>query len=282
MSFTVRTTVAPSQEPVFLADLKDFLRIDIGDTSNDSLLTTLLSSARVWCEQYTRRRFVSQTINYLQDFFPGLSQYGGYPPGLITGSGDHFFYQRLAFHLPYSPVQSVTSVSFTSQNGDVTTLDPATYITDLISNPARITPLFGQTWPPLQFTPNAVSVIYQAGYTQALTVSVSNASPILNGYAASATDVGSPISIAGAGPNGSTLNALIASVSSGVATLNVSATSAASSVAAVLGLPAGIRTAVLVLASIWYENRTYAGTNARYIPSAVEALLFPYRDMSRM
>jgi hypothetical protein len=284
MSFTVRTIAAPSQEPVSLADLRDFLRIDIGDTSNDSLLTGLLSSARTWAEQYTRRRFMRQTIEYLQDFFPGLAQYGGYPAGLITGSaGDQFFYQKLAFHLPYSPVQSVTSVTFTSQSGAVTTLDPATYICDLISNPARITPLFGQTWPPLTFVPNAVAVTYQAGYAQALTVSMTAASAILTGYAATIADVGSPITVPGAGPNGSSLNALVASVASSVATLNTVASNAVNSVAAVLGLPSGIRTAIMALAAVYFENATYVGAEVNPIaPPFVVALLYPFRDMSRV
>jgi hypothetical protein len=219
----------------------------------------------------------------LTDFFPGLSQYGGYPAGLITGSGDQFFYQRLAFHLPYSPVQSVASVTFTSQSGAVTTLDPSTYVTDLISNPARITPLFGQTWPPLIFVPNAVAVIYNAGFAKTASVTMTTASPILTGYAATSADIGSPVSVAGAGPNGSTLNALVLSVTSGVATLNTPATGSVSSVAAVVGLPSGIRTAVCMLAAVWYENRIYAGTSTNPIaPPYVQTLLYPYRDMSRL
>jgi len=60
----------------------------------------------------------------------------------------------------------VTSVKYYDQYGAVNTLDPSTYIVDLVSEPGRILPAYGLTWPTTLLQPiNGVVVRYIAGYS---------------------------------------------------------------------------------------------------------------------
>ena len=59
----------PSVEPVSLSEVKAILRID--STDEDSLLTSLIETARLQCEQYTKRAFITQTWEIYQDGYDG-------------------------------------------------------------------------------------------------------------------------------------------------------------------------------------------------------------------
>ncbi len=164
----------PAVEPVSLAELKEFLRVDTGDTSQDNVIATLGMAARGWAETYTRRRFVQQTWRVLMDFFPGyyarvLGQPGSSAvlsgPALLAGI-------RFAIVLDYPPVQSIVQFQYQNANGVVTMLNPATdYVEDLQSNPARLTPPFGAMWPVARVVLNAVQVDYTVGYANPILVS---------------------------------------------------------------------------------------------------------------
>ena len=71
----------PSIEPVSLTSVKDILKIDSSD--EDSLLTSLIETARYKCEQYVRRAFITQTLelsisaiegNYIELWCPPIIQ----------------------------------------------------------------------------------------------------------------------------------------------------------------------------------------------------------------
>ena len=153
------TLTPPAVEPVLLADLKTFLRIDSGDTTNDTLLTSLNTAARVWAEAYTRRRFITQTLRLLADSFT-------YPVS-------YSFDATQTIKLPCPPVQSITTLQYFDANGNTVILNQGVdYIVDLQSNPARLTPPFGSSWPYARVIPNAVQITYVSGYGDAGTVPV--------------------------------------------------------------------------------------------------------------
>jgi hypothetical protein len=216
MSLTLLTP--PAVEPVSLAELKEFLRVDAGDTSQDGTIAALATEARGWAEAFTWRRFVQQTWRVQLDFFPGYyAKVTGQPgssailsgPALLAGI-------RFAIVLFYPPVQSIVAFQYENANGIVTVLNPATdYLQDLQSNPARLTPPFSQMWPVARVVLNAVQIDYTVGYAIPLLVS-SNNNPrvITSNYLFQASDVGRPISILGAGANGGTLNTVVSMIGS--------------------------------------------------------------------
>jgi len=214
----------PAVEPVSLCELKEYLRVDPDDTSQDGVITALGMGARAWVEGFLNRRCVQQTWRLMMDFFPGyidlkLSGQRVSSP-FVSGSNAVLVGIRYAIVLPFPPVQSIVAFVYQDANGDVTEMDPATdYVTDIQSNPARLTPPFGSMWPVARVVVNAVQIDYQLGYASPLTVSVGGSPPVptqlaASGYTFQPADIGRPISIQGAGVNGGTLNTVIAGISS--------------------------------------------------------------------
>ena len=139
MPLTYEQTMAPTEEPVTLDELKEALHI-IG-SDEDNYLRASLIAARDEIESALHRQFMTATYVLYLDWFPPI------------------------IRLPKSPVQSVESIKYLNAQGTLETLDPAEYQTDLISEPARITESENGQWPTLQSaTFNTVRVEFIAGY----------------------------------------------------------------------------------------------------------------------
>lgn len=141
MSLTLVT--APAPEPLTTDQAKLHLRVD-SDEEN-TLIDTLILSARVWVEQFTHRALMTQTWDYKLDAFP-------------CG----------AFELPLAPVASVTSITYVDTTGTSQTWSSSEYQTSLPSGPeaqrARIQPAYGYTYPLTRDQMDAVTVRFVAGY----------------------------------------------------------------------------------------------------------------------
>lgn len=147
MQWSLVHTAPPLTEPVSLAEMKLHCRIDIAD--EDALLTGLISAARTHLERLTGRSFCTTSWRYSQDRWPCAD--GRYSP-------------RGAILMPRPPLLSVTTVAYTSAAGVYTILPSADYEVDADSEPARIGPAYGKTWPTIRPSLGAVQVEYQAGY----------------------------------------------------------------------------------------------------------------------
>jgi uncharacterized phiE125 gp8 family phage protein len=137
MSLVVTAPAAAA--PLSRAQAKLHLRVD-SDDEND-LVDSLILAATDWAEQYCRRSFMPARYRLGMDRFPN-------------------FYIRL----PRNPVISVDSITYTDEGGTERTLASSEYLTDLESEPARITPTYGNTWPTTQAIIGAVKVNFTAGY----------------------------------------------------------------------------------------------------------------------
>lgn len=172
------TLTGPAAEPVTLAEVKAFLEVDAGDTAQDSTISMLALAARQWAEAFTRRRFITQQIGLYMDFFPGYI--GGRIAGqlisqsYLAGSNPVLIGLRYALLLPYPPVQSINSFGYLDpSSGSLIALTAGVdYQADLDSEPARLTPVFGQMWPVARVEPNSVKVTYTCGYGDASAVPV--------------------------------------------------------------------------------------------------------------
>jgi uncharacterized phiE125 gp8 family phage protein len=138
MALTVVTP--PEIEPVSLADAKSHLRVD--STTEAADISALVAVARDYCERIQNRAYITQTLRLTLDRFP---LYGG------------------AIHLPRAPLQSVTELTYIDTTGVTRTLDDSLYRVDSESEPARITPAYGTSWPLTLDVTNALSVGYVAG-----------------------------------------------------------------------------------------------------------------------
>ena len=108
------------------------------DTDLTAILTSLIKTAVLSCENYTWRQVVQADYEYRLDRFPS---------GILE--------------LPKPPVISVESVQYVSMEGNQT-LDAANYRVDLISEPARLEPVSG--WPSAKSQIDAVTITFTTGY----------------------------------------------------------------------------------------------------------------------
>ena len=82
-------------EPITLVEAKLHLRVDISE--DDSLITSLIVSARELCEAWTWRKVSTGTLIQFCDFFPAN--------GIII--------------IDRPPLASVTSIEYIDTNGDI-------------------------------------------------------------------------------------------------------------------------------------------------------------------
>lgn len=133
----------PAIEPVSVADAKAHCRVVT--TDDDSYIEALIAAARQYVEDNTRRKLITQTLDWRRDY--------GFPRGYIE--------------LPYPPLQSVTSVTYVDGDGTTQTLSTSKYSVDTNSHTPRIYPVYSESWPTCRTEPNAVTVRYVAGYGDA-------------------------------------------------------------------------------------------------------------------
>ncbi len=128
-----------------LAEAKLHLRVDVDD--DDALISSLIATARQAAETLTGRQLISARWKLVLDAFPW---------GEIL--------------LAKCPVQSIVSIQYLDMNGLSQMLPSSDYVVDTACEPARITPVFGKTWPPTLPQIGAVTVTFDAGYGAASAV----------------------------------------------------------------------------------------------------------------
>lgn len=144
MPLTIVQTVAPSAEPISLPEAKAHVRQDQAD--DDGSLTALIVAARDWVENFTGRQLITATWRLSLDGFPR------------------------ELRLPRPRLIDVSSLVYDASDGTETTLAPASYRIDADSEPARIQPAYGESWPTTLCQSNAVRITYTAGYGNAAAV----------------------------------------------------------------------------------------------------------------
>ncbi len=141
-------TVEPVLEPIERDVAKLHLRLDTDE--QDALVDALIAAARSHAELYLGRALITQTWRLSLDTLPVVN------PVRVA---------REVIRLPYPRLQSVTSVTYVDDTGATQTMDPADYQVDADSEPARLRPAYGLTWPSVRGTTlGAVRVTYVAGY----------------------------------------------------------------------------------------------------------------------
>lgn len=157
----LQRTTGPAIEPLSTAQAKLHLRLDSDQTEEDGLVAAYVGACRAHLEDRTRRAWMTQTWTWTLDRFPCDArdwQRGSHVPWTFTDR---------PLELPRPPLQSVTSLRYIDLGGTQQTLDPSAYTVDTTSEPGRIVPAYGTTWPSTRDVPNAVEVVFVAGYAEA-------------------------------------------------------------------------------------------------------------------
>lgn len=129
------------------------------ETAEDPLLEAYIAAATEYLETWLRRAFVSRTYQYSLDGF------------FDRDRSVNPFERGSEIVLPRPPVTSVTSIKYDDVAGDEQTVDAGDYVTDLVSEPARVKPSPTAAWPATQTGAyNTVRITYVAGYATAAAV----------------------------------------------------------------------------------------------------------------
>lgn len=152
MTWSVRSLTEPAIEPVTLTEAKLWCRVEDDDTSQDAMMLLLIRAARERAEQITAMAFARRTFELRGDAFP-------------EDDG--------AIWLPYPPIVSVQYVTYGTDDGDVAlTGSPENWSLDVggAEIPARLSPLYGSSWPSGIAQAGTIRIGYTAGHLTASTM----------------------------------------------------------------------------------------------------------------
>jgi len=141
---TLTLITAPTAEPIEAEEARKHLRLDL--TLEDALLDGLIVVARRKVEELTARALMTQTWDLRLDSFP------------------------TTIYVPLSPLDvsaPITSIKYIDTAGTEQELAAAKYTVDRYSEPGRIVPAYGESWPSTRGVLNAVTVRFKVGYGDA-------------------------------------------------------------------------------------------------------------------
>ena len=141
-------TIAPSVEPITLAQARQRMRITAEDDGDDTDIEGMITTARMSQEKTTGRQCITATWEWTLDAFPA-STYAN-PEGL--------------FHVPISPVISVTSIKYYDVDNAEQTWSTDEYQVDTTDMVTRIRLVFGYSYPDTYDRMSAVKVTFTAGH----------------------------------------------------------------------------------------------------------------------
>ena len=133
------TRTPSSTEPVEVADVREQLRID--HTEDDTDLANMIAEARALCEAMLGDRSLidATCIDYFDEFEDGME-------------------------LHWSPVDSITSISYVDTNGTTQTLAATVYELGTVNGMGTVRLKYGQVFPSVRSHPDVITVTYKAGY----------------------------------------------------------------------------------------------------------------------
>jgi len=136
----LKLIVAPSLEPLTLAEVKLYLRVDHDD--EDEVVTRCAVAARQWAdgpEGFLGRALIDQTWELTLDRFP-----------------------LREIRIPLPPLLEVINVFYDDPGGVQQIMDPSDYSVDRVGQPGWIVPV--GSWPTPLDAINTVRIRFRAGY----------------------------------------------------------------------------------------------------------------------
>lgn len=133
-------TMPPTAEPVALAEAKAHLRV--GHADEDELISRLIVAARRHLEGQTGLVFITQGWSCFHDRWP----------------------EGPAVEIPVGPIQAVTALRIHGEDGEAAEIDPAHYVVDSASRPARLLRRGSRLWPEPGRIGNGIEIAVTAGF----------------------------------------------------------------------------------------------------------------------
>lgn len=161
----LRLVTDATSEPITLAEAKAYCRVDISD--DDTLITSLIGSARRYIEKETGLALMTQTWTAVYDRWPeGEGQgFGGAWWDGVRQLPTSFVTPTTTIEIPKRPFQAVTSVKLKDAYGTFTTVSPSVYYSEVSDFRGRVSRVLGQIWPVIIMAQSgAIEVQFTAGF----------------------------------------------------------------------------------------------------------------------
>lgn len=145
--------------PLTVVEMKRHLRLPVSVNDDDSQLVSLISTATLHAQDYTRKSFITQTWNLFLDDWPRDKQdtwWDGVREGIVNGV--HTGHLRL----PLGPLQSIVHIKTYDDADADTTFSSANYFVDTAKD--RIVLRQGQAWPVQTRVANGIEIQFITGY----------------------------------------------------------------------------------------------------------------------
>lgn len=156
-------------EPVSVAEAKAYLRIESGMTDHDTLIGSLISSARRVAEAVCHREIARKTWRLSLDRFPPFTSMQPFPlPYVERAFATPWQGSALAIPL-LDPLVSVDTFTYRKSDGSTVTMVANTdYLVDSDKHPGVVVPPYNSSWPGADLWPSsAVKIEFKAGYLPA-------------------------------------------------------------------------------------------------------------------
>ena len=169
----LRLVTDASAEPVTVAELMPFIRVDIDPA--DGVMTALIAAARRRVEKETGLALMNQTWvavldrwpdTVAPDYRPGLSSSGlsGWWNGVQQGP-QSLIVPNGMIEITKRPFQSLTSIQTRDVTAAFSTLDSSTYYIEVSDYMGRISRKPGAIWPPIPANMlGAIEITFIAGF----------------------------------------------------------------------------------------------------------------------
>lgn len=281
MRMSLQQTTPPYGEPVSLAEAKLHVRQDEPD--DDATILRMIRSARRKVEEDTGRQLCCATWQMILDRFP-LTWDGGVNYGGTGGpGGEPYRPDWNGMVLPRPPLVGVNAITYVDPSGVTQTWSPTLYLVDAVSEPARVTPAYGQIYPVPRIQIGAVQVQYTSGYAAPFTANSSTGFITVQGRTITNGQVFRLQNSGGALPTGLLIDTDYYVIGQSGQTCQLSLTSGGSAVSftdngtgtQLLGeIPEGLKDAILLLVGNRYEYREAAGQAMECIPYGYDDLIW--------
>lgn len=141
--------VTPSTwEPVSLPEMKTWLKVEEEEVLEDSLIESLIKTARFRYEEWTQRSLPHQVFDYVMDEDPSVNGYIQVPRSPLVSAAS---------------IKGYTDTDATDSGG--TAMSTSGYYVDTASEPGRLVPFGGFTFPTATRVVNSTIVRFTAGYS---------------------------------------------------------------------------------------------------------------------
>ena len=163
--YTLVETSTPAEEPLSLSSAKDYLRVS--HEGDDALIEGLITAARMACEIFTGRAFVTRNCSLYLDRWPE-SAVSSWWDGMRDGAD--IKPPRRSLTLPKAPVFSISAIIVHDDAGSSQTYASSNYVADTIGG--RIVLKENVAAPETTKAASGIEVQFSAGYGAAASVPV--------------------------------------------------------------------------------------------------------------